>query len=160
MHDMKNHSVFYVAELNVNSVREAYRQIAQHVSSQSCASEYIDPAWLYDMLQIITKQDHAGIGRGLAIPQGRINTLNAPMSIVTTLKKPIDFDALDRQPVDLIFITLSPEKDVKGHLNRLAHISRLLKDKALCDRLRGADSSDAVKSILMNEDLDLLKIAA
>lgn len=152
-------NLYYVTGLNANSVKEAYRHIATQTSSQIDPSINLDATWLMDVLTIVSKQDHPGIGRGIAVPQGRVPHLKEPMHIIATLGRAIDFDAIDHEPVDLIFVVLSPEEDVRGHLSRLAYVSRMLKDDALCDRLRGCDSTEAMQSLLVNEDLPLLKAA-
>jgi len=64
------------------------------------------------------------------------------------LPKPIDFDAIDEQPVDLIFLLLAPESAGADHLKALARISRLLRDDAVCEKLRGADDPEALFALL------------
>ena len=147
--------LYSLAGLNVNSPREAFRQIAIQLSKHMS----IEPQRLYDALCVINKQDHAGIGRGLAVPQGRVPFLTQPLHLIATLKKSINFDSLDHMPVDLIFIVLSPEKDVKGHLSRLAYISRMLKDDDLCDRLKGCETTDAMQALLLDSNMPYAKAA-
>ena len=64
------------------------------------------------------------------------------------LENPIDFEAIDEQPVDLIFLLLAPESAGADHLKALARVSRLLRDSAACENLRKAESSDAIYSLL------------
>jgi len=64
------------------------------------------------------------------------------------LETPIDFDAVDEQPVDLIFLLLAPEAAGADHLKALARVSRLLRDRAVCEKLRGADQADAMYALL------------
>ena len=64
------------------------------------------------------------------------------------LETPIDFEAIDEQPVDLICVLLAPESAGADHLKALARISRLLRDRNVCEKLRGSDSADAIYAIL------------
>jgi PTS system nitrogen regulatory IIA component len=64
------------------------------------------------------------------------------------VETPIDFDAIDEQPVDLIFLLLAPEAAGADHLKALARISRLLRDRGICEKLRGADQPDALYALL------------
>ncbi|MBT5187771.1 MAG: PTS IIA-like nitrogen regulatory protein PtsN [Kordiimonadaceae bacterium] len=89
-----------------------------------------------------------GVGHGVAIPHGRFAELNQIYGVFVKLDKPISYDALDDQPVDLIFLLLAPEEAGADHLKALAKISRILRDQSICEKLRGADSSDAIYAIL------------
>jgi len=89
-----------------------------------------------------------GVGHGVAIPHGRFNEINQISGVFVKLEKPISYDALDDQPVDLIFLLLAPEGAGADHLKALATVSRILRDQSICDKLRGADSSDAIYAIL------------
>ena len=64
------------------------------------------------------------------------------------VERPIDFDSIDEMPVDLIFLLLAPESAGADHLKALAKVSRLLRDKAICEKLRGAESADALFALL------------
>jgi len=89
-----------------------------------------------------------GVGHGVAIPHGRFAELNKICGIFAKLEKPINYDALDNQPVDLVFLLLVPEEAGASHLKALAKISRVLRDQSVCEKLRGTDSGDAIYAIL------------
>jgi PTS system nitrogen regulatory IIA component len=144
-------NMIFISGLNANSPREVYRQIANQATRQT----RINHDFLYDVLCYLNKVDNPGIGHGLAVPQGRIASIHEPLHILATLNNPTDFDSLDHQPVDLLFAVLSPQKDVKGHLSRLAYVSRLLKDSTFCDCLRGCDSEEALQAVFLNSDFEL-----
>lgn len=148
-------NMIFISGLNANSPKEVYRQIAFQMTRQT----QINHDFIYDILCCVSKLDNAGIGHGLAVPQGRVAALREPLYIVATLNNAVDFDSLDHEPVDLVFAVLSPQNDVKGHLSRLAHVSRLLKDAAFCNCLRGCESEDALKAVFMNMDVQLPKAA-
>ncbi len=89
-----------------------------------------------------------GVGHGVAIPHGRFAELNKICGIFAKLEKPVNYDALDNQPVDLVFLLLVPEEAGASHLKALAKISRILRDQSVCEKLRGTDSGDAIYAIL------------
>ena len=89
-----------------------------------------------------------GVGYGVAIPHGRFPELDKIFGVFAKLEKPVNYDALDNQPVDLVFLLLVPEKAGASHLKALAKISRILRDQSVCEKLRGADSGDAIYAIL------------
>jgi len=68
--------------------------------------------------------------------------------VFARLSDPVDFSAIDEQPVDLVFLLLAPESAGADHLKALARVSRLLRDKSTCEKLRGAQSADAIYALL------------
>jgi PTS system nitrogen regulatory IIA component len=144
-------NMIFISGLNANSPKEIYRQIAFQATRQT----HINHDYLYDILSCVSKIDNPGIGRGLAVPQGRVAKINEPLHVLATLNNPVDFDSLDHEPVDLVFAVLSPQNDVKGHLSRLAYVSRLLKDESFCDCLRGCESEEALKAVFLNLDIQM-----
>jgi PTS system nitrogen regulatory IIA component len=89
-----------------------------------------------------------GLGRGLAIPHGKLPELDRLHGVFARLERPIPFDAFDRRPVDLVFALLAPADAGAEHLRALARVSRLLRDDAICQKLRGADNPDALYALL------------
>jgi PTS system nitrogen regulatory IIA component len=89
-----------------------------------------------------------GVGNGVAIPHGKLPGLKRLYGFFARLSSPIDFEAVDDQPVDLVFLLLAPETAGADHLKALARISRLLRDKDMCEKLRGSDSGDALYALL------------
>jgi nitrogen PTS system EIIA component len=85
-----------------------------------------------------------GFGGGVAIPHGKIDSLDHVVAIFAQLAQPIDFAAVDDMPVDLVFMLLSPVDAGADHLKALAQVSRALRDKAFVAKLRGAASDDAL----------------
>ena len=89
-----------------------------------------------------------GVGHGVAIPHGRFSDLDQICGIFVKLDKPVNYGSLDDQPVDLIFLLLVPEEAGADHLKALAKVSRIFRDQSICDKLRGAENSDAIYAIL------------
>ena len=89
-----------------------------------------------------------GLGNGIAIPHGKLPELTRLYGIFARLDKPIDFDSIDDEPVDLIFLLLAPESAGADHLKALARVSRLLRDRTICSKLRGCDTADGLYAVL------------
>lgn len=89
-----------------------------------------------------------GFGRGAAIPHGRLDDVAIPLAVFLKVERPVDFNAVDALPVDLVFALISPERDGARHLRALAYISRLMRDDAVLSALRGAGDNDAIFGLL------------
>jgi PTS system nitrogen regulatory IIA component len=89
-----------------------------------------------------------GVGNGIAIPHGKLSNLDRLYGLFARLERPVDFNAIDEKPVDLIFLLLAPETAGADHLKALARVSRLLRDASICEKLRGTETSDALYALL------------
>lgn len=92
-----------------------------------------------------------GFGRGIAIPHGRIASIEAPVSIIIKLDQPIDYSAVDAQPVDLIWALLSPENNGAQHLKALAYVSRMLRSESFVQQLRGAHNASTAYALVSEQ---------
>lgn len=89
-----------------------------------------------------------GFGGGIAIPHARFDGLGGMVAVLATLATPVDYGALDGEPVDLVVVLLTPADAGAAPLKALARISRLLRDAALVEKLRAAASADALDKLL------------
>jgi nitrogen PTS system EIIA component len=89
-----------------------------------------------------------GVGRGVAIPHARFGGVDRVLGLFVRLEKPVDFEAIDRQPVDLVFTLLAPESAGADHLKALARVSRTLRSEAVCSKLRSTNDPSAIYAIL------------
>lgn len=108
----------------------------------------------HDILDALLKRERlgsTGIGKGIALPHGRISNLTEPLALLVITEQPIAFDAIDDQPVDIFISLLVPDSQSETHLKTLAKIADKLKDKAFCKKLRAASDDqqlfDIVKTI-------------
>ena len=132
-------------DLKVSNQKQAFRLI----TGQAALDTALDQKWL--MNRLLTREGRSvcsGIGDGVAIPQLTTQKLNRPYTLFARLSHMIDYNAVDSAPVDLIFLLLSPKADGPYHLQRLARISRLLRDRNLCQSLRSARSTDTINALL------------
>jgi len=103
---------------------------------------------IFDVLIERERLGTTGVGHGIGIPHGKLANLDRLYGLFARLETPVDFDAIDDQPVDLICVLLAPEAAGADHLKALARVSRLLRDRSICDKLRGTDNADALHALL------------
>jgi len=135
-----------IAQLRAANKRQALQELARRAAALTGVAERT----VYDVLTERERLGTTGIGMGTAIPHGRIPGLDALCGIFARLERPIPFEAIDDQPVDLIFALLAPEHAGADHLKALALVSRLLRDRAVCEKLRGTDNADALYALLID----------
>ena len=133
-----------VANLRVANKRQALQELARRAAALTEQDEHK----IFEALLEREQLGSTGIGGGTAVPHGRFANLAKPVALFARLEKPIDFDAIDSQPIDLIFLLLTPAEASADHLKALARISRLLRDRAMCAKLRGTDDADAIYALL------------
>lgn len=137
-----------VPDLKVTSKKQALQELAEAGAKQSGL-----PAG--DIFEVLLERERlgsTGVGQGTAIPHGRFADLDGLHACFFRLPHAIDFEAIDDKPVDLIVLLMAPEAAGADHLKALARISRLLRDKPLCDKIRGCDSADAIHALIMAHD--------
>jgi nitrogen PTS system EIIA component len=93
-----------------------------------------------------------GFGHGVAIPHGKVEGLTRIYCLFARLGEPVDYKAIDGRPVDLVFLLLSPPDAGAEHLKALAAISRVTRNSATLEKMRGARSRDALAAVLMGAD--------
>lgn len=89
-----------------------------------------------------------GFGGGVAIPHGRVKSAVNTLAVFVQLVEPIDYDAIDGQPVDLLFALVVPEESTDEHLQVLAKLAEMFSDQAFCNRLRESDDSSALHELI------------
>ncbi len=124
------------------------RQVLKELSQQAAATLGIDPQHLLEALMERERLGTTGIGHGIAIPHARLAGLDHLVGLFARLEQPVDFESLDDQPSDLIFLLLAPDSADADSLKALARISRLLRDPGLRQRLRQEGDRDAVYRML------------
>ena len=133
-----------ISNFRVTSKRQALQELARRAAALTGEDEHK----IFESLREREQLGSTGIGNGTAVPHGRIPGFARALTMFARLEKPIDFDAIDSQPVDLIFLLLTPGDAGADHLKALARISRLLRNRAICAKLRGTESGDAIYALL------------
>ena len=124
------------------------RQVLQELARRAGTTTGIADRRIYDALAERERLGTTGIGNGVAIPHCRLAELTRLYGLFARLERPIPFEAIDDEPVDLVFVLLAPADAGAEHLKALARVSRLLRDRATCEKLRGANSADALYALL------------
>jgi len=124
------------------------KQLLQELSGLSSKQTGLDARLIFETLLQREKLGSTGLGNGMAIPHGKFAGLDRVYGFFARLPNPVEFEANDDQPVDLVFLLLAPESAGADHLKALARISRLLRDPGLVAKLRGTDTEDGLYAIL------------
>ena len=130
------------------SKKRALEQIANLISSQVPELEMQD---VFEALIAREKLGSTGFGNGIAIPHCRLEGCDTPVSALLHLEKPIDFDAIDGAPVDLLFVLLVPQAATDAHLELLRQIASMLDRKDVRDKLRSAPTNEALYQVVLDE---------
>lgn len=131
-----------------SSKKRVLENIAQCISEDINS---LDPNQLFDNLVAREKLGSTGLGQGIAIPHCRMPSCDKIVGALVKLQEPIDFDAIDGNPVDLIFVLLVPEQADEEHLQVLARIAELFSDPEYCKRLREAGDSETLYQLATSE---------
>lgn len=127
------------------------KQALQELASVAAKTSGRDEREIFDILLERERLGTTGVGHGIAIPHGKLKDLDRLHGFFARLERPIDFDAIDDEPVDLVFVLLAPETAGADHLKALARVSRLLRDSTVCEKIRGCDNPDAIYAILTEQ---------
>jgi PTS system nitrogen regulatory IIA component len=133
-----------VPALRVNNKKQAIQELAARAAELTGQGE----REILEILQQREKLGSTGIGNGIAIPHGKLPQLNKLFGLFARLARPVDFEALDGQPVDLVFLLLAPEGAGADHLKALARVARLLRDADLVRKLRDSRDAEALYAVL------------
>jgi PTS system nitrogen regulatory IIA component len=136
-----------IAALKVNSKKQAIQELAAKAAQLTGQGERA----IFEVLLQREKLGSTGVGNGIAIPHGKLPKLDKLFGLFARLDRPIDFEALDGQPVDLVFLLLAPETAGADHLKALARVARLLRDPDVARKLRESRDIEALYAVLMLE---------
>ena len=136
--------VAVVASLKVHGKK----QLLQELAARAAPIVRQPERKIFETLMERERLGTTGVGQGIAIPHGRMPEATTITGIFARLENPIDYDAVDSQPVDLVFMLLAPENAGADHLKALARVSRLLRNQATCEKLRAANTAEALYAIL------------
>jgi PTS system nitrogen regulatory IIA component len=124
------------------------KQAIQELATRAAALTGEDERAILEILLQREKLGSTAVGNGVAIPHGKLPKLGKLFGLFARLETPIDFEAHDGQPVDLVFLLLAPEGAGADHLKALARVARLLRDPAIAKKLRESNSADAIYAVL------------
>jgi nitrogen PTS system EIIA component len=134
-----------VLDVKAGSKRQVLRTLAERVAE----AHGLEAGTVLDALLNREKLGTTGIGDGLAIPHAKLDELDRLVGVFARLETPVSFEALDDEPVDLVFLLLAPTDAAADHLKALARVARIFRDEALCSALRRAATSSAAFDLLV-----------
>jgi PTS system nitrogen regulatory IIA component len=129
----------------------AKKTLLQLLAAKIANANGLDDRRVFETLLERERLGSTGFGGGVAIPHGKLAGLPRVTGLLAKLETPIEFGALDSQPVDLVFVLLAPEGAGADHLKALARVSRAFRDRALVEKIRGSTSADAIYAMLAPE---------
>ncbi|CAL8969292.1 PTS IIA-like nitrogen regulatory protein PtsN [Rhodoplanes serenus] len=133
-----------IPALKVNTKKQALQELAERAADLTGRTER-------EILEVLMQRERLGstaIGSGIAIPHGKLPRLEKLFGLFARLDRPIDFEALDGQPVDLIFLLLAPESAGADHLKALARVARMLREPEITRMLRDSQDREALYAVL------------
>ncbi len=133
-----------IPNLRASSKKQALQDLARRAGDITGLHERA----IFDVLMERERLGTTGVGNGIAIPHGKMANLDRLYGLFARLEHSVDFQSIDEQPVDLIFLLLAPESAGADHLKALARVSRLLRDGSVCEKLRGTNDAEALFALL------------
>ena len=134
--------------VKVISSASSKKRLLHDLGDLSASAYGIDSARAVEALMERETLGPTGVGHGVALPHARLTDINEVVGVFILLEKPVDFDAVDRQPVDIIFGLFAPEDAGVEHLKALALVSRTLREASICKKLRANSDPQTLYTIL------------
>ena len=131
--------------IRATNKKQLIEQVSKHAANICGKNERM----IFDILLERERLGTTGIGRGVAIPHGKLPDLDQLYGVFIKLEQPIDFESMDDEAVDLIFLLLAPETAGADHLKALAQISRMFRDSIICKKLRAAKDKRTLCKLLL-----------
>ena len=131
-------------QVKVQTKKQLLLELSQAMSSILA----VDHRIIFETLQTREKLGSTGLGQGIAVPHGRLPNITRVYGLFAKLSAPVAYDSVDGEPVDLVFVLISPEHAGADHLTALARISRLLRQPGTMAKLRGTATAEGLYAIL------------
>ncbi|MET0313533.1 MAG: PTS IIA-like nitrogen regulatory protein PtsN [Hansschlegelia sp.] len=124
------------------------KQVLQELAAKAAELTGLPEREVFDTLLQRERLGSTGVGAGIAIPHGKLPKFDRLFGLFARLERPIDYDALDGEPVDLAFLLLAPETAGADHLKALARVARVLRDPITAQKLRASRDAGALHALL------------
>lgn len=132
--------------LDAQSKKRALEQLSELISQDQ---DTITSTQVFDSLLSRERLGGTGVGHGVAIPHGRLRNSQQTLGAFIKLARGIDYDAADKQPVDLLFALLVPEESTEEHLQLLAQLAAMFSDQGIREKLRHAETTEDIHELLL-----------
>ncbi len=134
--------------VEASCTKQAFCDLSEHI----CEKHGLPQRAMFDALIMREKLGSTCVGEGVSIPHARVKNIPQMIGVFARLNQPINMDALDERPIDLMLMLIAPEDDQSEHMKALARISRILRDEGNRRVLREAESRDEMYSVLISHD--------
>jgi PTS system nitrogen regulatory IIA component len=124
------------------------KQLLQLLAERAAAITHIPEREIFDTILQRERLGSTGVGNGIAIPHGKLSGVKQITGVFARLEQPVDFEALDDQPVDLVFLLLAPEGAGADHLKALARVARVLREPGMLDKIRTTRDATALYALV------------
>lgn len=148
---MKLSKILKPEAIKVVASASSKKRLLHDVGDLAHSALGLDQGRVIEALQERESLGPTGVGHGIALPHARLEGLDNVQGVFLLLERPVDFDAIDRQPVDLVFALFAPLDAGVEHLKALALVSRSLRDPALCKKLRANPDAGTLYTILTSD---------
>lgn len=128
------------------------KQLLEELSARAARISGLPERDIFDVLWQREQLGSTGLGQGVAIPHGKLGGLKQIVGLFAQLSEPVEFDAVDGEPVDIVFLLLAPEGAGADHLKSLARISRLLRERGSVEKLRASKDAAALYAVLTQDE--------
>jgi PTS system nitrogen regulatory IIA component len=135
-------------DTEISSKKKLLELIANIVADQTRLAESL----IYSNLLNRERLGSTGLGHGFAVPHARLENLDETIGCLFRLKEPVNFEAPDNQPVDLVFTIIIPQEATEEHLMILSSLARIFSQTDVCEAIRGATSKDEIAQIIKSAE--------
>ncbi|TFF19822.1 PTS IIA-like nitrogen regulatory protein PtsN [Jiella endophytica] len=126
------------------------KQVLQEMAARAAEITGISEREIFETILGREKLGSTGVGNGIAIPHGKLAELDHIVGLFARLSRPVDFDALDDQPVDIVFLLLAPQGSGADHLKALSKVARLLRNRGIVDEIRDTRDGNTIYALMTN----------
>jgi PTS system nitrogen regulatory IIA component len=140
--------------IKVIAAASSKKRLMHELADVAAGAYGLDTSSVVEALMERESLGPTGVGHGVALPHARLDGLDQVVGVFVLLEKPIDFDAVDRQPVDLVFGLFAPQDAGVAHLKALALVSRSLREPSLCAKLRANPDAATLHTILTESEAE------
>ena len=138
--------VFTTAEIS------SKKRLLEFIAEKAAVKLELPKSEIYNQLLERERLGSTGLGEGFAVPHARLNNLTQTHACFVKLDEAVNYDANDRQPVDLVFVILIPEASTEEHLRILASLAKIFSDQSVCDRIRKSESTEQILDIIQQAE--------
>ncbi|MCE7028379.1 PTS IIA-like nitrogen regulatory protein PtsN [Jiella avicenniae] len=124
------------------------KQVLQELAGKAAEITGISEREIFETILGREKLGSTGVGNGIAIPHGKLADLDRIVGLFARLSRPVDFDALDDQQVDIVFLLLAPQGSGADHLKALSKVARLLRNREIVDEIRATRDGNTIYALM------------